>query len=330
VVLLLAGTLDLVAMGRRVNPLAPPELLEHRPPVLDLLPAEARLFAAIEGPRCLVAGQSPAGWQPRWIAALGFQDTLRPPSAARWGRRGSYDGEFTGLGSPWSAPFTAAAQRLGTPEALRLLQAGGVSHVLDVGEMPVDGLERVSVLPSPYACPLQVWRVPETLPEAYVVHRERGGADARATLDLLLDSAFDPRREVVLADSRAGEPLPAAAADEARFVARRLGALEVEAPLGAPGVLVVLGAYEPGWTAVVDGAPAPVLRANGLFQAVRLGPGRHRVRLAYRPLTARLGAVLGIAGLVAATGLALGARAARRATLPGEERGDSIARGSAS
>jgi hypothetical protein len=329
VVLLLAGALDLVAVGRGVNPLAPPELLDHRPPVLDLLPAEARLFAAIEGPRCLGVGGSPAGWQPRWIAARGFQDTLRPPSAARWGRRGSYDGEFTGLGSRWSAPFTAAAQRLGTPEALRLLQAGGVSRVLDVGEKPVDGLEPVSVLPSPYVCPLQVWRVPEALPEAYVVHRERGAADAQATLDLLLDPAFDPRREVVLADSRAGEPLPAAA-DEARVAARRIGALEVEARLGAPGVLVVLEAYEPGWTAAVDGAPAPVLRANGLFRAVRLGPGRHRVRFAYRPLSARLGAVLGIGGLVAAAGLALGRRAARPATLPPEERGDSIAGGSAS
>lgn len=326
-VLLLAGALDLVAVGRGVNPLAPPELVDHRPPVLELLPAEARLFAAIEGPRCLVAGDSPAGWPARWIAALGFLDTLRPPSAVRWGLRGSYDGEFTGLGSRWSAPFTAAAQRLGTPEARRLLQAGGVSHVLRVGETPVAGLEHLAVLPSPYACPLQVWRVPEALPEAYVVHRERGAGDAQATLDRLLDPAFDPRREVVLADARADG---AAADDEARVVARRLDGLEVEAWLGAAGVLVVLESYEPGWTAAVDGVSAPVLRANGLFRAVRLGPGRHLVRFAYRPASARLGAALSLAGLVAAAGLALGSRATRPAPLPDEGRGGSIARGSAS
>jgi hypothetical protein len=330
VVLLLAGALDLVAVGRGVNPLAPPELLGHRPPVLDLLPAEARLLASIEGPRCLVAAESPAGWEPRWIAALGLVDTLRPPSAARWGLRGSYDGEFTGLGSPWSAPFTAAARRLGTPEALRLLQAGGVSHVLRVGEAPVAGLERVSDLPSPYVCPLQVWRVPETLPGAYVVHGESSGADAQATLGLLLDPAFDPRREVILADARADGAAPGAVADEVHVVARRLDALEVEARLGAPGVLVVLEAYEPGWIAAVDGAPAPVLRANGLFRAVRLGTGRHLVRLAYRPPSVRLGAALGLLGLASAAGLALAGRAARRAPLPDARPGGSIAGGSAS
>ncbi len=108
--LLVLGALDLVAVGRGVNPLAPRELLDHRPPVVDRLRGEeVRLHAAFEGPGCLAPGTRPAGWEPRWIAALGFQDTLRPPSGARWGLRGSYDGEFTGLGSRWSAPFTAAA-----------------------------------------------------------------------------------------------------------------------------------------------------------------------------------------------------------------------------
>ncbi len=323
VVVLLTGALDLVAVGRGTNPLAPPWLLEHRPPVLGhLMGREVRLHAAVEGPRCLVAGAGPPGWEPGRVAALGFLDTLRPPSAERWGLRGSYDGEFTGLGSRWSAPFTAAVlDRLGTPAALRLLQAGGVSHVLRIGETPVAGLEPVAVLSSPYACPLQVWRVPETLPGAYAVHRERSGADPPATLALLLDPAFDPRREVVLVDGREEGTAPGAVADEVRVVSRHLETLDVEARFGAPGVLVVLEAYEPGWAATVDGAPAPVLRANGLFRAVRLGPGRHLVRFAYRPPSVRAGAALALLGLVAAAGLALRARVVRPAPLPGHGTG---------
>jgi uncharacterized membrane protein YfhO len=33
----------------------------------------------------------------------------------------------------------------------------------------------------------------------------------------------------------------------------------------------------------VDGQPTELLRANGLYRAVRLAPGTHEVRLAYRP-----------------------------------------------
>jgi uncharacterized membrane protein YfhO len=71
---------------------------------------------------------------------------------------------------------------------------------------------------------------------------------------------------------------------------------------------VVLEAFEPGWIATVDGAPAPVLRANGLFRAVRLETGRHRVRFAYRPRSVAYGAALSGLGLAASLGLGLHAR----------------------
>ena len=333
--LLLLGTADLVAVGRGVNPLAPRELMDHRPALVDRLASEdARLHAAFEDPGCLAPGTHPAGWDPRWIAALGFQETLRPPSGARWGLRGSYDGEFTGLGSRWSAPFTAAAWgRLGTPAGLRLLQVGGVTRVLRVGRSPVPGLEAAETLPSPYVCPLQVQRVPDPLPGAYVVHAERGAADPDEVLGVLLDPAFDPRSAVVLDTARAAHPT-AAGSNEVRVVSRRLATLEVEARLHAAGVLVVLEAFDPGWSATVDGAVAPVLRANGLFRAVRLPEGRHRVVFAYRPRSGRVGAALGLLG-VAAAGAGLGLRARRgwrerSARLPDRRPEGSIGAGSRS
>jgi hypothetical protein len=251
--------------------------------------------------------------------------------------RGSYDGEFTGLGSRWTAPFTAATRsRLGTPAGLGLLRLGGVTHVLTVSRSPVPGLGPALTLPSPYVCPLQVQRVPDTLPGAYVVHAERAGADPGAVLAAVLDPAFDPRREVVLGDPVAASPA-APAADDVRRVSRRLSSLEVEAHLAAPGVLVVLEAFDPGWRATVDGAEAKVLRANGLFRAVRLPAGRHRVAFEYRPRSAALGAaltLLGLAGAGAGLGLrALGAsreRRERRARLPGRPSGGSIGAGSRS
>ncbi|MGE5124675.1 MAG: hypothetical protein ACM3PV_00175 [Betaproteobacteria bacterium] len=49
-----------------------------------------------------------------------------------------------------------------------------------------------------------------------------------------------------------------------------------------PALLVVKEAWYPGWTATVDGRPAPCVPANGWMRAVPLGPGAHEVVLRYR------------------------------------------------
>jgi uncharacterized membrane protein YfhO len=49
-----------------------------------------------------------------------------------------------------------------------------------------------------------------------------------------------------------------------------------------PGYLVMRRGFARGWTAQLDGSPAPVLRANGKYRAVRVPAGRHRAVLRYR------------------------------------------------
>jgi hypothetical protein len=63
----------------------------------------------------------------------------------------------------------------------------------------------------------------------------------------------------------------------------------------------------------VDGRPAPVLRANGLFRALWLDAGAHEVALRYRPRALLAGAV--VTALTAAALLAL--CGTRRAAAPG-------------
>ena len=65
--------------------------------------------------------------------------------------------------------------------------------------------------------------------------------------------------------------------------------LEVEAT--RPTALVVLDGWALGWSATVNGVPAPVLRA-GEHRAVWVGGGRSRVRLAYSPPGLRAGLAL--------------------------------------
>ena len=61
-----------------------------------------------------------------------------------------------------------------------------------------------------------------------------------------------------------------------------------------PGFVVLHDLYYPGWEALVDDVPTPILRSNLLFRAVEVGTGHHVVRFVFNPLSlANLSAALG-------------------------------------
>jgi hypothetical protein len=63
--------------------------------------------------------------------------------------------------------------------------------------------------------------------------------------------------------------------------------IDVEASAPAQGGFLVLNDVWQSWQAAyVDGRPAPILKANLMFRAVRLGPGPHRVRFRFEPFRA--------------------------------------------
>jgi prepilin-type N-terminal cleavage/methylation domain-containing protein len=66
----------------------------------------------------------------------------------------------------------------------------------------------------------------------------------------------------------------------------------IEAALREPGVLVLRDSFDPSWTAEVDGQPAQIARANSLYRAVSLPPGRHVIRFSYRPRDLRTGLII--------------------------------------
>lgn len=73
-------------------------------------------------------------------------------------------------------------------------------------------------------------------------------------------------------------------------------ALEVEATSSGNGVLVLAEPWYPGWSARVNGAPAPCLPANGWMRAVPVPPGTSRVELRYRSTWLPAGAALSLLG----------------------------------
>ncbi len=282
--------------------------MSHRPALVDVLSrhAEDARVHSLTAPQCGRVTSGPPGWEPSWRAALASVEALRPPSGVRWGLFGSFDGQFTGLEPRSLLPFLPAAVRLsGTPDGLRLLQLANVGHVLRLGRGDVEGLELLETRATGQECPLQVLRVPAPLPRAHVAVGERRAPEGDDDgLHALLDPAFDPLRDVLVADPRpgAGGRGPAGVA---RVTSRIADAVEVEADLVRPGVLVLVEAFDPGWTVTVDGGTAELLRANVLFRGVRLPGGRHLVRFEYRPWTATVGLLLSVSGALATAALGL-------------------------
>ena len=71
----------------------------------------------------------------------------------------------------------------------------------------------------------------------------------------------------------------------------------IEVNLNAPGVLVLMDNWHPGWSAVADGSVAHLGRVNESFRGVALSSGRHIVEMTYRPITLKLALGITVASL---------------------------------
>ncbi len=104
--------------------------------------------------------------------------------------------------------------------------------------------------------------------------------------ELLADGrwpAVDLRTTVLLAHA---PPAPATPRPpgQVRILTYRNTEVVLEADSAAGGWVVLNDVWHPWWVADLDGAPTGILKANVLFRAVAVPPGRHRVRFRFRPI----------------------------------------------
>ena len=71
--------------------------------------------------------------------------------------------------------------------------------------------------------------------------------------------------------------------------------LSVDSP--GPGIVVLHDVAYPGWRVLVDGKPAPILRANLIFRGVEVGAGHHTVEFGFHPF-APLNLIAAARGLI--------------------------------
>ena len=95
-----------------------------------------------------------------------------------------------------------------------------------------------------------------------------------------------------------GEKIDALRADCLEQPRRGTDAVYGEIRLSRPKLLVVTLPYSAGWTALVDGKPAPVLLANGRYLGLDLSAGHHEIELHYATPYLRAGALISAAALL--------------------------------
>jgi hypothetical protein len=146
---------------------------------------------------------------------------------------------------------------------------------------------------------LLLYENPHTVPRAFVTYRASPAPATEELLPILSRASFDPLLESwVEGDPGLGaEGAPRGSA--ATIVRDDPQAVEIDATLAAPGLVVLADTFYPGWTATVDGAPAPILATNHLFRGVPAPAGTHRIRFAYRPRSLAIGATLSVMTLLA-------------------------------
>jgi len=96
----------------------------------------------------------------------------------------------------------------------------------------------------------------------------------------------------------------------------RAGAIDVRLPSGPAGMLVVDEQASEGWSATVDGEPAPIEEANGLNLGVRVPAGAEVVELRYTAPGLRVGLITSLLAGLVLVGLLLPEGWAGRAARP--------------
>lgn len=136
-----------------------------------------------------------------------------------------------------------------------------------------------------------IYRNPNVLPRAWLVHAVDVIPDEGRQLDRLARADFDPARVAIVPQT-----VPAVSAtpraEAAPAVSYAPNAVEVRALAEAPAVLVLSDAYASGWQALVDGRPATLLRTNYALRGVWVPAGQHTVRFIYQPRSFLIGGLV--------------------------------------
>jgi hypothetical protein len=186
------------------------------------------------------------------------------------------------VAAPGQRPFSMLYPRYNSPFAdllgVRLIATGVPVEQIDKKLQPGD-LNFVARTADAY-----VYENPRTLPRIMMVGDWKVADFGKLTKDGW-PADVDPAKTVLLEKNPPAPPLSSfEAAGSARLTryANTEVVAEVDSPSGA--MLVLNDVWHPWWRATIDGRETEIFRANAIFRAVQVPPGKYTVRFTFEPL----------------------------------------------
>ena len=187
----------------------------------------------------------------------------------------------------FSPVFPSYASMMADLLGLRFIVAGAPIEQVDTQLKPGD-LRLVVRTSDGY-----VYENPHVLPRVLFVNEWRQ-ADFHALVATGEWPRFDPRQTVLLEEApEINQDLVKLASQPATSSGVRIRHYEntsviIEVDAAQPGYVVLHDVWHPWWTADVDGAETPILRANVLFRAVRVPAGHHVLTFEFQPISSAI------------------------------------------
>lgn len=134
-------------------------------------------------------------------------------------------------------------------------------------------------------------------PRAFLVYDWQPVADEAEAVEVMGREAFDPRATAVVMGEVPAVSPERSGRGEVEITSYGPESVTLHVTTDAPGLLILTDAYYPGWEAAIDGEPAAVLKADGMFRGIFVDVGEHQVTMQFRPRSVRLGAWLTAIGI---------------------------------
>ncbi|MBI2940420.1 MAG: oligosaccharide flippase family protein [Chloroflexi bacterium] len=226
------------------------------------------------------------------VAGFGGPDALRPNTAMLAGLE-----DVRGYDSMFPRQFVEYWSLIEPPDALLYNQIANLRRAASLASPLLDLLnvryivtaERLDEpgLRPVYDGELRIYERPSALPRAFFVGGAQPVPDVTASRRAITAPGFDPRRTVVVEGPATGPQTGGFA--EVEIAQRWADRMQLHVHAPSAGHVVVLESYFPGLTARVNGADAPVYRADANFRAVPVPAGDSVVEVRYNPDSFKLG-----------------------------------------
>ena len=283
--------------------------LSRPPALLPVLNGPGRVYVS---PAVSAIGARHGDLPPTYAKLARVQvEELSPATGAPFGIRYLFDedpdGSYGWVNRIAGEVLTAS----GPEERARLVSAFGARWVLAEAGAVLPGYRPVTGF-SGAGRRLEVHEATQPVAEVRWARRELRRATLSRALELVRSDLFHPSTDVVVPGPADSAPVGAAAPVRITLSELEADRMAADVDAGAPGHVVFSRTFFPSWKALVDGAPARVLLANGRDLAVALPAGRHHVEIFWSPAPFRSGVAIALLALVSVLAIGVAELGPRR------------------